>query len=1372
MAENESTMKWKVDISQLKSAMQDAKRSISLANAEFKAATAGMDKWSNSVTGVEAKLKQLNSTLPQQKSILAQLEQQYKITAENMGENSAEAQRLKIQIENQKASIAKTEAAIGKYNTNLQQMKTESTSLTSTISKQEAELSSLKTAYVDAVAQYGKNSKEAKALASQISSLSGELAENKTKQSEASKEADKLDKSIDGVGESADQTTDDIKELDGGFTVLKGTMANLASQAITGLISGFAQLGKEVINVGKQAIMSYADYEQLVGGVETLFGAGGMSVEEYAKSVGKSVDKVKNEYYNLREAQTTVLQNASDAFETAGLSQNEYMETVTSFSASLISSLGGDTKKAAEYADRAITDMSDNANKMGTSMTDIQNAYQGFAKQNYTMLDNLKLGYGGTKEEMARLIQDASKMKDVQKELGVEVDASSMSFGNIVNAISVMQSSMGIAGTTAKEAASTISGSLNMTKASWSNLLTGMADDSANFDGLINNFVESALTFGKNILPRIQTTIQGMAKMVSGLLQQLLPPILEMLPQMITETLPLIVQSVETVISTVLTLLPQIVSALSGLIPQIVESLTSLLPQLIQSGMSMVASLMDGIAAALPDIINMIPELIQNLVDVIVTNLPLLIESGIGLLNALIEGLMTAIPTLIEYVPQIIQLLLAAFMTNLPLILQAGVNILLSLIAGLTQAIPMLIKYIPTIISSIVTTLMHLLPQILQSGIQILLALINGIVQMMPALVNYIPEIINTILTVLTENLPLIIEMGINTLVSLINGIVEAIPQLMEMLPTLITTIVTVLTQNLPKIIQMGIKILVKLINGLTQALPQLISMLPTIISTIVQVLMENLPLILKMGVDILMELISGIGSVLGSLGEMMLKVGSAILDAVIELPGKMLEIGGNIVEGIWEGISDGYEWIKGKIKGWVGNVTEFIMKLFGIHSPSTVMRDQVGKNLVLGISEGITKNTKSVTKAFNKLQKAVLGSLKKSNVDYEEAGKESVTAFNNSVKKTIENSKNSVKKSVDTYFGNLISASEKGTADLQKQYEKASSKSAKARLKTQIANSKAETKQLKELYNKFGKEVITEYEKVLESATKGVTDKLQTNISNLTSNLQDALDDVQDKITTMQKNFSSYGDLFKSTSDEFILFDLQDQINALDTFNNRLTALKNRGIAQELIDEIAGMDVDEGNLYMNKLLSMSDSELSKYNQLYLTKLQKSIDIPKKFYADQIASIKENYTSKIADAFREAESQITTIGEQVMSGFIKGMSDAKYTNSIKDIAKSITATMKEALGIHSPSKVFEELGFYSGEGFNIGLAEELKDINSVIASAIPDVNAGINGGQNIATSRSVVFNQTINSPKAVDRLTLYRETNSLLFSAKVRLNNV
>ena len=269
-----------------------------------------------------------------------------------------------------------------------------------------------------------------------------------------------------------------------------------------------AGVTKAVSSLVKASVSGYAEYEQLVGGVETLFGAGGKSLEEYVKDTGKTVDQVSDKYNQLMNAQGTVFKNAQNAYQTAGVSANQYMDMATGFAASLISGLKGDTEKAAQLTDMAILDMSDNANKMGTDLTSIQNAYQGFAKQNYTMLDNLKLGYGGTQSEMKRLLRDAQKLS------GQKYNIKNLS--DIIEAIHVIQEEMDITGTTEKEAAETISGSINSTKAAWENLVMGLADGDADIESLFNKMIGSAKNVVKNIAKVVPNLLKNMGTLLKS----------------------------------------------------------------------------------------------------------------------------------------------------------------------------------------------------------------------------------------------------------------------------------------------------------------------------------------------------------------------------------------------------------------------------------------------------------------------------------------------------------------------------------------------------------------------------------------------------------------------------------------------------------------------------------------------------------------------------------------------------------------------------------------------------------------------------------------------------------------------------------------
>ena len=546
-----------------------------------------------------------------------------------------------------------------------QKLKATSEVLNKKIAEQESKVGILKEALAKAEQETGKNSDTTKKWQIQLNNAEAEL-------NDMNKELKDQHGNLDKSGEKALKLGDIIKAN----LISEGIMAG-----IKGLGKAISSVGSAFINVGKQAVQSYAQYEQLVGGVDTLFGESSAKVQEYA----------------------------SNAYKTSGMSANQYMETVTSFSASLISSLDGDTAQASEVANRAIIDMSDNANKMGTDISMIQNAYQGFAKQNYTMLDNLKLGYGGTKTEMERLIADASKMTDVQNELGITVAEGDMSFANIANAISVVQKNMGLMGTTALEASGTISGSTGSMKSAWENLVTGIADDNADFETLVNNLVESIVGrdgeggFINNMLPRIQTALDGIVKMVVSLTD---------------------------------TLLPQIVVIGTDLITNLVGSINENLPALLASAEQILQTLIDGVMTALPQLIPMVLQILGTLVTTVLENLPLIIETGCQLLVSLVQGISDMLPTLIPTIVSAVVLMTETLIDNIDLLIDAGIKLIMGLTNGLVGALPILLDKMPVLIDKMVTALSNNLPKIIEMGGTLLVKLGAGIIQEIPQLIT------------------------------------------------------------------------------------------------------------------------------------------------------------------------------------------------------------------------------------------------------------------------------------------------------------------------------------------------------------------------------------------------------------------------------------------------------------------------------------------------------------------------------------------------------------------------------------------------------------------------------------------------------------
>lgn len=554
----------------------------------------------------------------------------------------------------------------------------------------------------------------------------------------------------------------------------------------------------------KSAVTAYSDYEQLVGGVETLFKDSASEAQKYA----------------------------ANAYQTAGLSANEYMETVTGFSASLLQSLDGDTKAAAEKANVAITDMSDNANKMGTSMESIQNAYQGFAKQNYTMLDNLKLGYGGTKEEMQRLLEDAEKLS------GQKFDLSS--YADIVDAIHVVQTEMGITGTTAKEAATTIQGSVNMTKAAWKNLVVGIADDTQDFDVLVNNFVDSVTTAGENILPRVEIALKG----VGTLVEKLAPVIAKTVPNIVSTTLPSMIKAgtsmIRALLDGLLKAVPELIPCFKNIVNQLISVIVTNLPMILNAAVTIAGAIVSGLVEALPDIL----------------------DAGIELIQSLAQGLTNGIPTILSTAITIVSQLASTLIQNVPQIVQTGIQLLLGLANGILQAVPQLLQELPGIITQMVENILSCIPMIIECGIELLTSLVDALPQIIDTIVSVLPEIISSIIEALLSHIDEIIQAGVKLLVALIDALPQIIDTICKALPQIIEAITGALLEHLDDMIYAGVDLFMALITNLAEIKNALASKMPEIIASIVRAIGECLGEMWEAGKRLMNKLWQGLKEV------------------------------------------------------------------------------------------------------------------------------------------------------------------------------------------------------------------------------------------------------------------------------------------------------------------------------------------------------------------------------------------------------------------------------------------------------------------------------------------------------------------------------
>lgn len=990
-----------------------------------------------------------------------------------------------------------------------------------------------------------------------------------------------------------------IKGDDSPFQKVLGKIGSAVNTAVKASAAAVGAASAGVAALGTACINAYADYEQLAGGVETLF----------------------------KDSAETIHSFADNAYKTAGLSANEYMETVTSFSASLLQSLDGDTEKAAAAADLAITDMADNANKMGTAMESIQYAYQGFAKQNYTMLDNLKLGYGGTKEEMQRLLADAEKLS------GVKYDLSS--YADIVEAIHVIQTEMGITGTTAKEASTTIQGSVASMKAAWANLMVGMADDTQNFDMLLSNFIESIGTVADNLLPRIGVVIEGMGKLVAGLA-------------------------------------PEIASALPTLTNE-------LLPNLVELGVQSISALVQGIQ-----------------------------ENG----DSLAAGALSIVGTLAEGLAEL-----------LPMVADTAASLVVSLADGLTESLP-----------------------------------------------NIIPIAIETISTLvenLTENANTVIDAGIQIILALGEGLIAALPQLIETVPQIVINIANVINDNAPKLVDTALYLITRLATGLLAATPTILANIPKIIEAIVAAFMAF------QWLNLGKQLIDGVANGVKKAGESMAtaaknafsKFKSKITGS--EVATELKSIGKYIIDGIVGGIKNSLS----KIANIAGKIKDTLLSklkgLFRIASPSKLMKEEVGAYIGEGIAVGIEESGQMAVDAAEDVANGIIDAF---------AGTETAVAY---AKKTAQK--------VGDVLERELTKQNAALQEMQKQADAQQAAEELADHKKQLAEKNAELNKAKKKDRQKILKEIAEIEetwnrKQAKAEKAAEQEALQERISLLKQFQQKyeaALDTIERKQDSLQSKLADYGDLFERVKTEegkelFQLGDLKDDIKQLEKYGDALDKLKEKGISDSLMGEIAGMGVQDAIDYMNKLISMSDTKFDQYVSLFEQKQQMAQGVAEKFYKGEFDALEKSYTGEIPAFLAGVKAEISDVGAEVsesmqaasaegvsegiaeqqplvaeqakqltemakeeiagyqadfkavgeclMEGVAKGVRDGQ-SGVVNAVAKALQAAVRAAkkeMDINSPSRVMAKIGDYMAQGVGVGWSDRMDSVSDTISGSLSD----------------------------------------------------
>ena len=830
--------------SEYKRALSQITQSLKVVSAEMKATSSSYDSGDKSLKQLVNASKELRSSLEQQKSALSS---------------------LKSKLSDMTSEYSKTEqkhkALIAEYEKEKQELDI----LGKTLGTSSAEYKNQQKVVMDLAQAVDKSTKEYDAQGKAVNNMRIQTANAETTCNET---ADALD----NLGRKAQESSD-------GFTVMKGVLADLASKAIQKAIEGLKKLGDAIVDAGKQSYSLYAENEQLIGGVETLF--------------GESADKL--------------IDYANKAYKTAGLSANDYMEQATSFSATLLQGLEGDTAKAVEYADLAIRDMSDNANKMGTDMTMIQNAYQGFAKDNYTMLDNLKLGYGGTQAEMARLINDSGVLGDaieVNKETVKDVP-----FDKIIEAIHKTQQEIGITGTTALEAEGTIEGSTKSMKAAWENLLVGIASGDADISGLVGSLTDQVIAMGKNMLPRIKQIIKGMGELVTEVWNEVIPELAKEFPQL---------QPIVDAMNWIKDNSKYIIAGLSGILAGFVAFKTV---AFISTIISTVQTLFAAVQMGIP---------IMQALNVVLNLNP------IGLIVAGIATLVTAFTVLWNTSDDF---------RNFWIGLWENIKEVFSIAWD-----------------AIIGFFTETLPNALNNVKEKILEWKDNVVAFFQAIPDKVSEIVQKIITFFKElpyNLGYIVGEAIGHLIKFgsdawnwvstkVPEIIEGIVNFFKELPSKIWTW---LTETFTKLKTWGSNTIEKAKETGKNFVDNVILFFKELPSKVWTWLTDTISKVGTFAVDIASKAKEGAKNMFDN-----------VVNGIKELPEKVKNIGKNIVEGLWEGIKGAGSWIKDKIKGFADGLLDGMKNALGIKSPSKLFRDEVGKYMAQGVGVGFEQEMKDVS--------------------------------------------------------------------------------------------------------------------------------------------------------------------------------------------------------------------------------------------------------------------------------------------------------------------------------------------------------------------------------------------------------------------------
>lgn len=1239
---NETTTKFNADISDLKKGIQEANRQIRLANSEFKAAAAGADDWSKNTDVLSKKIDSLNKIVDAQKSKLSDLEKQHALVVKEQGENSKGAQELEIKINNQKAAVARAEAELKGYEQKLADVKKEQKTsssaydaLNDSIEEQQSKLDQLKDKYKNVVLEQGKNSKEAKELGNQIKQLSGELSTNKSKMADAAGAADKLDKSLDDAGKSADDASD-------GFTIMKGALADLVAKGVEKAVEAF----QELITASSEASKSFQ--AQTGATSEEMKQFNKEMTDLYKNNYGESLQDIADKMAYVRQATGEVdpsklkelTENAITLEDTFGSDFNETIRGVKN----LMEQFGLDAQTAFDLFAKGSQEGLDYTDELGDNVAE----YAGNFKQaGYSAEEYFQLLANGTKGGSYNLDKVNDSINEIKNRLadGTIGDAIGSFSKDTQKAFKNWQDGKG----TMKDVIDSIVKDIS-TCTSEQDALTmaatafGTMGEDANLD-----FVKSLTTVGDEF-----TDVKGKMDEVKD-------------------------------------------TKYSDVGNQFQEIGRMIKTELIQP-------LVD---TAMPAI--------QAFAQFVIDNFPVLgpIIAGVGAAFGVLAAAL-GIQALINGVQKAFVLLNTTMLAN-PIVLIvaaiAGLVVAFVTLWNKSEAFRNFWKGLWEGIKSVTSTVVGAIGKFFTKTIP---DAINKMLTFFQKLPGNISKFLSAVIIKVTSWAKNMVNKALTTGRDFLKNIVTFFTQLPGKVWSFLSAVITKVTswaKNMgSKALSAGRTFLTNVVKFFTQLPGKLWNFLKQAVSKVT----------------------TWGSSMAKKGGEAAKKLLTAVVNGLKSLPKKVLSIGKNIVTGLWNGITGKFDWLTGKIKSFATNVTDKLKGFFGIHSPSRVMRDQVGKYITLGIVEGIVSEEKTLSKSMKNVVDHSINVMKKAikNGKPESVGNEMIKAINKGVSSAKKSATNTVQKLVN----NMVNSMKKS-----KLYDK---------------------------YKKAGQNVVKAFSTAYEKECDRQATKVTNAISKLAEKAQKKYDEIIDKQNDMQSKMQDYGDLYTKDDDGNVqLANIKEQTDAIKKYSLNLNTLKSK-ISKTLMEEISNMGIEEGLEFTNKLLSLSQEELKSYDKAYTDKVKASKKLSKEFYVDQLKTIKTEFTDKVEAKMKELKKSMGEAGKNAAKEFTKNLNNSNVAKEAKAFANTIITNVKKELGISTSSKKTTK----STKSTNSNKKTATKALstakNSVKSNAKALKNTNTGAAKRTTVNNNYTFNQTNTSPKALSRLEIYRQTKNQLVFAK------